>query len=323
MLGDLGLSKDVVIIYGDIHLSSKDYGAHKDYAKESLEYFTKLTELAENLGATYIIGAGDLTFSKFHNLEYRKAVEKLLERQYKLTNGNRYEVKGNHDTATNGMTEYEFYEQKGLIKHVERLDVQNVHFTLCDYGKIETIGINAVDSQNDINVLVAHEYLKFKDTKLPNFGTATEIDTMQKLYDIDYIVCGHIHKTMGFKGNIIKNNRAKEVFVYYPGCMSRPSYSDTLETVGSVVVMTIEDGRLIYDKSDIPLWKIEDSFVMDEIQDREEKKTEKENRVDISDVVRQLDERDNDFGNPEDRIMGMQGIDERYKLKAIQLLKEA
>lgn len=315
--------KDVIMIYGDIHLSSKDYGAHRDYPKESLHYFKKITEIAEELGATYIIGTGDLTFSKFHTLEYRKSVEKELSRQNELTNGNRYEVKGNHDSATNGMTEYEFYEQKGLIKHVDRIDVQNVHFTLADYGSIRYIDVNSVDSQDDVNILVAHEYLKFKDTRLPNFGTATEIDNMEKLYSIDYIVCGHIHKTMAFKGNIIKDNMAREVLVYYPGCMSRPAYGDNLDEVGKIVVITVDDGKVTIDKKEIPLWGINDSFIMEEIEEDRENKAEKERRVDISNVVRQLDERDTTFGNPEDMIMSMQGIDERYKLKAVQLLKEA
>lgn len=316
-------NKDVIVVYGDIHLSSKDYGAHRDYPKESLEYFRKITDKAEELGATYIIGTGDLTFSRFHTLEYRKEVEKQLLRQYEMTNGNRYEVKGNHDSATNGMTEYEFYEQKGLIKHTDRLDVQNVHLTLSDYAKIRNIDVNAVNSEYDVNILIAHDYLKFEDTRLPNFGTAIEIDNMSKLYDIDYIICGHIHKTMMFKGSIIKDNMAKEVFVFYPGCMTRPAFGNDLDKVGSIAVITVEDGAVRYEKVEIPLWKIEESFIMEDIQERQDKKEEKENRVDISDVVKQLDQRDSSFGNPEDRIMSMQGIDEKYKLKAIQLLKEA
>lgn len=311
-----------ILIYGDIHLSSQEYGSHRDYPKESLEYFQKITETAEKLGVTHIVGTGDLTFGKFHKLEYRKLVEKELAKQYEITNGNRYEVKGNHDSATNGMTEYEFYEQKGLFKHTDHFDVENVHFTLADYGKILQTKVNAVDSQTDVNVLVSHDYLKFKDTRLPNFGTAIELDNLSQFYDIDYIICGHIHKTMAFKGNIIRDHRAKEVLVFYPGCMSRPAYTDNMDTVGSMAIITVDNGRVSYDKQEIPLWSVEKSFILEDIAAGRERKEEKENRVDISDVVKQLDSKDCTFGNPEDRIMAMQGIDEKYKLKAIQLLQE-
>lgn len=313
-------SKDTVIIYGDPHLSSKSYGSHKDYPRESLEYFQKITQLAEDIGATYIIGTGDLTYGKFHTLEYRRSVEKELLRQNEITNGNVYSLKGNHDSATNGMTEYEFYVEKGLLKHADKLDVQTLHFTLADYGRLLQVKPNV--NPDEINVLVSHDYLKFKDTQLPNFGTAIELDRLSQFFDIDYIICGHIHKTMAFKGLIIRGNEASETLVFYPGCMARPAYSNNLDLVGSVAVLTVEGDRVTYDKKEIPLWAIEDSFVMEEIEERQEKREEKASRVDISDVVKQLDARDNNFGNPEDRIMSMYGVDEKYKLKAIQLLQE-
>lgn len=313
----------VIIIYGDIHLSDKPYGAHSDYSKESLQYFSEITRVAEEIHATHIIGTGDLTYSRFHTLEYRRKVEAELQKQYEITGGHRYEIKGNHDSATNGMTEYEFYEAKGLLKHVESIDVGNVHFTLSDYGKVRQITPNIVASPNDVNILVAHDYLKFKDTRLPNFGTAIELDEMKQFYDIDYIICGHIHKTMAFDGRIVRDGMAKEVSVFYPGCMSRPAYGDNLDEFGSIVVITVKDGMVHFDRKKINLWPIEQSFILEEIDERQEKKEQKENRIDISDVVKQLDSRESTFGNPEDRIMSMQGIDEKYKLKAIQLLQEA
>lgn len=116
-----------ILIYGDIHLNSKNYGGHKDYANESLGYFQKITETAQEIGATHIIGLGDFTFSRFHTLEYRSKVEDELEKQYKLTNGNRFELKGNHDVAGYGMTEYEYYVEKGLLRPSTNLQIGNVN----------------------------------------------------------------------------------------------------------------------------------------------------------------------------------------------------
>ena len=53
------------------------------------------------------------------------------------------------------------------------------------------------------------------------------------------------------------------------------------------------------------------------------KKVEKAERVDISDVVKQLDSHDRNVGNPEDIIRGMKDVDDKYKNKAIDLLKTA
>ena len=68
-------------IYGDMHLSSKNYGAHRDYPSESLEYFQAITLKTKELGLTYLIGTGDFTYGRFHSLEYRLAIEKELQEQ--------------------------------------------------------------------------------------------------------------------------------------------------------------------------------------------------------------------------------------------------
>ena len=47
----------------------------------------------------------------------------------------------------------------------------------------------------------------------------------------------------------------------------------------------------------------------------------KNRRLDITDIVQQLNSHERIIGNPEDIIMGLSGVDERYKLKAIELLK--
>ena len=48
-----------------------------------------------------------------------------------------------------------------------------------------------------------------------------------------------------------------------------------------------------------------------------------QNRVDITDIVKQLDAHDRNVGNPEDIINAMIGIDDKYKNKAISLLQNA
>ena len=82
-----------ILIYGDIHLSSRNYGGHRDYPNESLSYFKDITRYTEELKATHLIGLGDFTFNRFNTLEYREKVERELNKQFELVSGNRYELK--------------------------------------------------------------------------------------------------------------------------------------------------------------------------------------------------------------------------------------
>lgn len=312
-----------ILIYGDIHLNSKNYGGHKDYATESLSYFQKITKIAEENQVTHLVGLGDFTYSRFHTLEYRKKVEEELEKQYKLTGGNRFELKGNHDIASYGMTEYEYYIEKGLIRPSTNLEFPGVNISMIDNGKSEIQKILPVENA-DVNVVLAHDYFKFKNTKIADYGKAIDLDNFVRWFGIDYLICGHIHKQEIFSGNIIKNGAEHEVVVQYPGSPSRPAYrKGHMDMVGLLPLLTITDdpdNRFKYDVVKMDLWPIQESFNIQAIEEKAEKREEKRNRVDISDVVNQLDAHEGAVGNPEDIIMSMTGIDDKYKKKAIDLL---
>lgn len=315
-------------IIGDMHLCSKNYGGHSNYPKESIEYFTKISDLTEQLGLTHLIGTGDFTYGKFDKLEYREAIEIELERQNRATNGNRYEIEGNHDTATNGRTEYQYYVRRGLLKPATNLTLGSLTVTMLDYRKSGIYteeDMNIVTDGTKLNAVIAHQYFRFKDTLMPNFGDAIELDDYKALYGTDFLICGHIHHAINFNGLIVKDGQGHRCIVQYMGCMMRPAYREGhMDDFGYMTVLTVHsDGKIDYDVQKIDLWKIEDSFNLDEKAVEMEKKAEKEARVDISDVVKQLDSHDRNIGNPEDIIRGMSGIDEKYKNKAVELLKNA
>lgn len=313
-----------IIVYGDIHLSSKNYGGHKDYAKESLSYFKEITKAVEQYGATHLIGTGDLTFGRFQALEYRDAVEAELNKQYKLVQGNRYEVKGNHDSATYGMTEYEFYQQKGLLKKATNLTIGDVNISMVNNGEYKTTEI-IKPSENTIDIVIAHDYFKFENTQLPNYGKAIILDNFEQWFGVDLLLCGHVHNHFEFTGDIIKDNRAHRMGVNYLGCMSRPSYrEDLMDDIGHLVLLTIhEDGRLEIGDIEVELWPIEESFNLakKEAEFLGGETEEKRVKLDISDIVHDLDTYERVVGNPEDIIAAMPDLDERCKKKAIELLK--
>ena len=324
---DISVANEIarIGVYGDIHLSSKNYGAHKDYPRETLDYFSKITEIAEKRQLTHLIGCGDFTFGRFHTLEYRLAVEEQLEKQYKITNGNRYELKGNHDIAGYGKTERDYYIAKGLLKPSTNITIGNLNITMVDYGQTYKTSMNILDDESHYNFVIAHDFYKFRNSNLPNFGTAIELDGLQEWFGTDFLICGHIHKILDFSGYIQKDGQAHECLVSYLGCMSRPAYREgMMDTQGRILVITVfDDGHVDTELETINLWSLQDAFNLDAKQVEAEQKQEKMNRVDISDVVKQLDAHDRNVGNPEDIIQSLVGIDDRYKNKAIELLKGA
>lgn len=312
-------------IYGDLHLNSKNYGAHNDYATESLEYLGKITEITKEKKLTHLIGCGDFSYGRFHTLEYRVAVEKNLKEQFEITEGRRYELFGNHDVAGYGMTERDYYIEKGVLKPSENLAIGCLNLNMVDYGKHNTTDVVICDDDSHYNFIVAHDFFKFANAEVANFGKAIELDNFEKWFGADLIVCGHVHKILDFAGYILKDGMAHQCQVHYLGCMMRPSYREGyMDDEGQIMIVTVfDDGHVDYCIEAIKLWDIEKSFNLVKKADDTAKKVERTNRVDISDIVRQLDTHDRNVGNPEDIIMGMQDIPEKYKQKAIELLKAA
>lgn len=314
--------------YGDPHWGCGDYGAHRAYGQESLEYIHKLSDIVRDKGITHLICTGDMTYGKFKDLKYRATIEQELEQIYLDINGNHYMCKGNHDSATNGMTEYEFYVAKGLIKEARNLTIGNLHITMLNYmksGKYTEDLFNKGDEDGAFNLVVAHDYFKFSDTKLPNFGDCIELDNHRGFFGVDLLLCGHIHHRISFKGVVVNEGSGSELLVRYLGCMMRPAYTEgNLDENGEIDIIEVYDtGDMRYDIVEVPLWEISKAFNVEAKAEQKEKQQLKDERVDISDVVRGLEAHDKGIGNPEDVIKALDNVKPEYKNKAIELLQRA
>lgn len=316
-----------ILVYGDPHLSSKNYGAHRDYPKESLDCFRSILNTALEYQVTHLIGLGDFTYGRFHTLEYRDEVERLLKDMYDAVGGRHYELKGNHDSASYGMTEYEYYIKRGWLKAAENINIGNTHLTMVDNGLFGKTAPNISLEDGQYNILFAHDFLRFRETQLPNFGSSIELDEMSQLYGLDYIFCGHIHSQLIFEGSIQKSingiTKARKAVVVYTGSLPRPSYkANAMDLVGKLGMITVySDREPKVDLIDVELLPLEESFNLSLKAADTLKKEEKEQRVDISDIIGQLSSHRSTVGNPEDIISSLDGIDKRYKDKAIELLK--
>lgn len=310
-----------IMVFGDSHLSSKNYGGHRNYPEESLFYLNKMTEIAEEQGVTHMIGLGDLTYGRFHTIEYREKVDEILVKQRELTCGNRYELMGNHDIATYGKTERDYYVKRGLIRPSENIQIGAVNINMVDFGKYNDTDV--IIEEDKINMVLTHGYFIFEDTQLPNYGNPVYLDNFEKWYGVNYIICGHIHNEHRLSGRIIKDGRSVDTLVHYLPCLSRPSYTpELLSDTGTIVILDImDDGTMQYNYLDVPLWDIAKSFNVAMI---EKKKQHKESvAVDITDVVQRLNNHERVIGNPEDIISSMNNVDIKYRLRAIELLKQA
>lgn len=311
-----------VLASGDDHFSSKNYGAHRNYPKETLHYMAKITEEIQKRSVTHHIGLGDFSFGRFHTLEYRLEVEKQLAYRHNILGGNEYSLKGNHDSATYGLTEYEYYVKRGIIKPAENLDFGKLKISMVDFGKHNSAKILEPDP-NAFNVVFAHDYFKFNSTRLPDYGDAIYLDEFEPWAGIDYLVCGHIHKFHAFSGNICVDKTKKSTGVTYLNCMARPSYiADSMDTEGHMLMFTVyDDGEVEIEQIEIPLLPISESF---NLEAREEEAKRKEDRkLDISDIVQNLNSHVRTIGSPEETIMSMVDIDMEYRQAAIRLLREA
>ena len=315
-----------ILIYGDPHLSSRNYGAHINYPAESLDCFRKITKLAEETQATMLVGLGDFTYGRFGTLEYREAVEAELTKQYQLVNGRHYQLKGNHDTASYGMTEYEYYIKKGFIKPSCNMTIGDIHITMVDYGQSNKTVPNIGEEGKSLNILFAHDFYRFKDTLAPDFGKYLELDNFEQWFGVDHIICGHIHSQLAFDGLIVKNidgqPRGHRVTVQYPGSLPRPAYREGhMDLVGQAVLIVVKDNITIeYNVIDVELLPLEQAFNLSQKAIEKELKSQKEQRVDISDIIEKLNSHQRNVGNPEDIIQALQ-VDDKYKTKAIELLK--
>jgi len=312
-----------ILIYGDPHLSSKPYGAHINYPKESLRCFQQITAYVEHLGVTHLIGLGDFSYGRFHSLEYRNAVMEELIKQNRFTKNQYYQIKGNHDVAGYGDTERDFCIKWGFMKPSENLTIGPLHLTMVDYQAHNTTPVNFGTAPSDVNVILAHDFLKFQNTALPKYGNPLILDDFERWYGAHYIISGHIHNQHVFAGNMrCMGHPDRQVIVQYPGAMSRPSYiRGHMDLSGKLVYLTVSSkGEFQYQIIDVALPPLEEVFNTVAQEEKYLKKLEQENRIDISDIIASMDAHERNIGNPEDIIAAME-VDARYKAKAIDYLK--
>jgi len=315
-----------ILISGDDHLKSKNHGQHIDYAKESFNYFKGLGDLCIERGITHWIGLGDLTYGRFNSLEYRDLVEEEFRRQNNILKGNRWIIKGNHDSASYGMTEYEYFLKKGYFKGSQILQIGNLNLSMVDFGKYNDTEVKIEPDKE--NIILTHGYFAFKGGKY-NFGEPTILDDMKQWAGASMIVCGHIHTKAALEGVIIgEDGEGHKTSVIYLPCLSRPAYIQAGNPEkGEVMEITVYENKVESNIIELDLLPLEQSFNIEKIKEEQAKKEAAAGkRVNIQDIVKELSSYNDgkfSFSNPEDIIMAQTGVPDLVKKKACDYLKYA
>lgn len=311
-----------IIIYGDQHLCSKNYGCHKDYPTLSLKHFKMIGDYAESERCGVIAGLGDLTYGRFHDLDYRLLVEEQLDRHLELTNGNKFELKGNHDHMTSGKSEYEFYREKGKFSCPDYYDLGCVRLHFVSHGEeLKELNIN----HDMYNFVLGHNLFRYKSNMLPNYGKGIEMDNYTTWKHVDMVVAGHIHQTHKLAGFMLTGDDTeptKEIPVLQLGCPNTPSYQkEGLDSVGTYLIIdgSGEEPRLEF--IEFPLPALEEKFNIPTEDDIA--KIIKEHKVDVSDVVKQLNSHHSYMGDPLKVIDSLTAYTKGARDKAKELYQNA
>lgn len=315
-----------ILISGDDHLKSKNHGQHINYAEESFNYFKGLGDLCEERGITHWIGLGDLTYGRFNSLEYRDQVEEEFRRQNKILNGNRWIIKGNHDSASYGMTEYEYFLKKGYFKGSQILQIGDLNISMVDFGKYKDTPV--VIEPNKQNIILTHGYFAFKGGKY-TFGDPVILNDMSQWAGASLIVCGHIHTKAALEGVITDaEGVGHDTKVIYLPCLARPAYMQSGNPEkGEVMQIDVYEHLIDCNIIELDLLPLEESFNIEKIKEEQAKKEASAGkRVNIQDIVKELSSYNDgkySFANPEDVIMAQTGISDAVKAKACDYLKYA
>lgn len=217
-----------ILITGDIHLGSRNQGYHKDYASYSLSVFKDITSLVESENITHLIGTGDFSNSLF-NLNYKIEIDKELKKQNDLTQGNRYEIKGNHDMSIKGLTEYEYYLANGVLKQTDYLQFNSFDLYMANYGELDKVKVKDPSKKN---ILICHDYILFDNHEYTKYGTPYVYEELPNLESFDTIIAGHIHTS--------ETHTKGDKRIIYIGSPSRLS----IDSVDTYYYCMIEDNEV-------------------------------------------------------------------------------
>ena len=321
----------IIMVGGDSHLDSNNYGYHLNYPKETLYYERTINKIIEMEQVTHFIHAGDFVMHKDFSLSYRSEVDSILNKRKRLIEsrgGNMIYLRGNHDRSGRSLTEYDYYAERGLFETAANhpiLDIYDAgnsqpicHIELKDWGDI-----SAFKPYGDKNILITHFYGVFdrllEGDEMPNYGQALKLGNKTDWAGIDYILAGHIHTEHVMKGQIDGRN----CIVHYLPCLARPAYIKRYEDgpnavrEGCVDLIRVYQHKVEIDRYPIEFLDNKVCFNMERIMNDAAKldlsRVDKDRHAALKSMAEELQQYERRETDPVQQVMNLGNADQRHK----------
>lgn len=233
------VTKGCLLVIGDLHLSDKFRGQHKDYQGTCRWVMNRILDMAadakQSHGAVSIMLLGDLFGVKekrFTTREFFLEVYAFFKELNSLCRGNVFSVIGNHDISHDDRSDFEVFGALGMLKVPEYVDFVvgdtgiRVHFL--HYGmERETLTLhptmsNVALGHNDFGLPGQPEYAWYSSNSI-------SLESCTNLDGISLLLSGHIH-TPAPAPSYVTMPSGKELTLFYPGSPARVSerYDDCI-----------------------------------------------------------------------------------------------
>lgn len=222
------------IVYGDLHISDKYKGKHKNYLENCFSVMADILNECRRERPSFIVFLGDVVGLNDKLIKHREVLLQLCNfftELNNITNKNVFVIRGNHDMGE--FPEFDFLVGLKLFNTADTIgkyfdyyaketdEVPQIRFHLIDYGKErEPVELYKGDVTN---VGLAHNNFVIQGlTTWYNQHDGLELCRMNNLRGIDFLISGHIHNP---SPQLISTQMlgGGECSLFYPGCATRPS----------------------------------------------------------------------------------------------------
>lgn len=252
-----------VLVVGDLHLSDKTYGRHRDYWKNCIDVCTRITNMLKEQKITHLVLAGDLIGLKVKLIKERvnlALVISILDQWNALTGGNVYAIAGNHD-SDGFKTDFDFFVMLHKVKRVKYFDVDSLRVHLFDYGKEKEVP-ELRKGENVSNVAVMHNTFTIEGkTDWMRYVHGFELSGLKNLKGIEVVVAGDYH----VPSPSIMDTSIDDVPIslIYPGCPTRPTWTNNMWDFCWGIVFDVDGESVNMDMLKIKLRPFTEIFNLD------------------------------------------------------------
>lgn len=188
-----------ILVFGDTHFSAKYNGRHKNYMYDCYVTMDLILKHVKEQQPSAVFFLGDLIGVNERNIydhEFLMRVVMFFGSLYKITKGNVYYVKGNHDFGD--FADVDFLTGLGYIKNPEYVDYVvedeiQIRFHFVNYGD-ERKKLNIAEGSTS-NVVLGHAdyYIEGVTSWYSSKKGSVELKTLSNFNGVELVFAGHIH----------------------------------------------------------------------------------------------------------------------------------